>query len=71
MELIIETKNESRQGDIINAYNIAMEKNNIPDFMKSLESNIGATEVGCGGNHVWIYDTLINERIAIVVNLLK
>jgi hypothetical protein len=71
MNLQIETKNEARKGDVENAYNIAINHSTINDFMKSLQLNIGASKVGRGGNHIWIMDTITNERLAIINNLFE
>lgn len=71
MNLIVETKNEAREGDVINAYNEAMNESTIENFMNSLKNNIGTSEIGKGGNHIWIHDSVTNERLAIITNLLN
>jgi len=69
MNLTIETTDKNRAGDVLNAYNIAMNEANIDSFISSLRSNIGASKVGIGGNHIWIQDTVSNNRLAIITNL--
>ena len=69
MNLEIETKDKAREGDVINAYNEALSTCNLSDFINSLKSNIGNSEIGMGGNHVWIYDKTTNKRIATIINL--
>lgn len=66
LNLIIETTNENRRGDIENAYNLALETSNLNDFIKSLESNIGNSKVGRGGSHIWITEQN-NERIGMIL----
>lgn len=69
MNLIIETKDQERKGDVMNAYTEALNECNLIDFIDSLDRNIGASEIGKSGSHIWIYDTIKNERIAIITDL--
>ena len=71
MNLKTETTDEARKGDVINAFDIAMNKTNIIDFMSSLNENIGCSKIGKGSNHIWIHDTNTNERIAIITGLIN
>ena len=57
LNLTIETTNKSRQGDVFNAYNEALNQTNINDFMMSLRKNIGNCKVGKGGSHIWISES--------------
>lgn len=68
MDLTIETKDKNRAGDIINAYNDALKTTNLNDFIKSLSINIGCSNVGRGGNHIYISEKS-GARIAIITNI--
>lgn len=66
LKLTIETTDKFRSGDVMNAYNQALEACTMDDFVESLQNNIGNSKVGLGGNHIWICDVDTNERIAII-----
>ena len=69
MNLVIETTNSCRIGDIKNAYDVAMNESTMSGFIDSLQSNIPNTIIGRGGSHIWISEASTKERIAMITNL--
>jgi len=69
MNLIIETENTYRAGDLENAYNNAMANTGtIKDFISSLKSDMHNTIVGNGSNHIFVSEKN-GQRIGMITNI--
>lgn len=68
INLMIETENKLRAGDLENAYNNALKTCNVPDFINSLMDDMPETIIGRGANHIFIAEKNGN-RIGIITNI--
>lgn len=67
LDLTIETKDKFHEGDIYNAYEIAMNKTIISGFIQVLKSELPAYEVIQSGSHIAIHRE--DKRVAIITNI--
>lgn len=67
MNLVIETENKFRAGDLENAFNDAMNATSKVDFIDRLQYNMPNTIIGVGGNHIWVAE-LNKTRIGMIIN---
>ena len=67
MNLVIETQDTYRAGDLQNAFDDAMNATSKAGFIERLQANMPNTIIGVGGNHIWIAE-LNNTRIGMIVN---
>tara|TARA_R100001244_G_scaffold103586_1_gene76982 strand:- start:477 stop:689 length:213 start_codon:yes stop_codon:yes gene_type:complete len=70
MQLIIETSNTNRAGDLQNAYNDAMNAINRASFIERLNNNMPDTIVGVGGNHIYVAEK-DGTRLGLITNPLN
>lgn len=68
MNLVIETENKFRAGDLENAYDEAMNTYNRVAFIESLLSNMPDTIIGTGSNHIFVSEKNGN-RIGMITNI--
>lgn len=67
MNLVIETINTNRAGDLQNAYNDAMNANSKENFIARLRDNMPDAIIGFGGNHIWVSEKNAS-RIGLIIN---
>lgn len=67
MNLVIETINENRAGDLQNAFDDALNATNKAGFIDRLQDNMPDTIIGVGGNHIWVAEKN-NTRLGMIIN---
>tara|TARA_R110000868_G_scaffold236978_1_gene491009 strand:+ start:246 stop:458 length:213 start_codon:yes stop_codon:yes gene_type:complete len=67
MNLVIETQDTFRAGDLENAFNDAINATTKTGFIERLQDNMPNTIIGVGGNHIWVAE-LNKTRIGIIIN---